>query len=203
VRPNAVRAAIGALVAGAALVPAVASAQAPSPSLRIHPIFTGGADRSTVHIGEVLFTDVRNAGGRKLTQICFDPAPIARPACGTAPTAAPSQGGPTTVTATLGDGTKLARTLTVVSAATKVGGPRAVPATIACRDVSVYGNYDRRRHRSIGVRETVNRGARVALYNRIAPGKISIWDYATNVGGFASENCARPDATWTERFAAV
>src|SRR5689334_13026668 len=100
-RQNAVRAVIAALVAGAALVPTVASAQAQSPSLRIHPIFTGGADRSTVHIGEVLFTDVRNAGGRKLTQICYSPAPIARPACGAAPTAAPSAGPTTTVTATL------------------------------------------------------------------------------------------------------
>ena len=191
-RPNPVRAVVGALVAGAALAPAVAAAR--SPSLRVHAIFTGGRATS-YHVGEVLDIDVRNAGGRKLTQICFDPAPIARPACGTVPTAAPSQGGPTTVTATLSDGTKLTRTLSVVSAATKVGGPRAVPATITCRDVNIYGNYDRRRHRSIGVRETVRRGARVALYNRIAPGKIFMWDYATNIGGFASERCAQPAAT--------
>jgi hypothetical protein len=194
-RPNAVRAVVGALIAGAALAPAVASAQAPSPSLRIHAIFTGSGDRSTVHIGEVLLSDVRNAGGRKLTQICFSPAPIARPACGTVPTAAPSQGGPTTVTATLSDGTKLTRTLSVISAATKVGGARAVPATITCQDVNLYGNYDRRRHRSIGVRGTVRRGARVALYNRIAPGKVFMWDYATNTAGFASERCAQPAAT--------
>ena len=93
-RPASLRAAVGALVAGAALVPSIASAQAQSPSLRIHAIFTGGGDRNTVHIGEVLFTDVRNAGGRKVTQICYSPAPIARPACGTSPNAAPSAGGP-------------------------------------------------------------------------------------------------------------
>jgi hypothetical protein len=191
-RSNAVRAVVGALIAAAALTPAVASAQSQSPSLRIHAIFTGSGDRSTVHIGEVLFTDVSNAGGRKLTQICYSPAPIARPACGAARTAAPSQGGPTTVTATLSDGTKLTRTLTVISAATKVGGSRAVPATITCQDVNIYGNYDRRRHRSIGVRDTVKRGAPVALYNRIAPGKIFMWNYATNIGGFASERCAQP-----------
>jgi hypothetical protein len=193
-RPALLRAAVGALVAGAALVPSVASAQAQSPSLRIHAIFTGGQDRGTVHIGEVLFTDVRDAGGRKVTQICYSPAPIARPACGTSPTAAPSAGGPTTVTATLSDGTKLTRTLNVVSAATKVGGPRAVPATITCNDVSLYGNYDQRRHRSRDPRATVRRGARVALYNRIAPGKIFMWDYATNIGGFASERCAQPNS---------
>jgi hypothetical protein len=191
-RSNAARAVVGALITVAALAPAVASAQAQSPALRIHAIFTGSGDRSTVHIGEVLLTDVSNAGGRKLTRVCYSPAPIARPACGASPTAAPSQGGPTTVTATLSDGTKLIRTLTVVSAATKVGGSRAVPATITCRDVNIYGNYDRRRHRSIGVRDTVTRGARVALYNRIAPGKIFMWDYAKNIGGFASGRCAQP-----------
>jgi hypothetical protein len=190
-RPALLRTAVGALVAGAVLAPAVASAQAQSPSLRIHAIFTGG-NATTFHVGEVLLTDVRNAGGRKITQMCFTPAPIARPACGTSATAAPSQAGPTTVAITLSDGTKLTRTFTVLAPATKVGGPRAVPATITCNDVSLYGNYDRRRHRSIGVRDTVRRGARVALYNRIAPGKIFMWNYATNIGGFASEACARP-----------
>jgi hypothetical protein len=192
---NAVRAIAGALVAAAALTPAVASAQTPSPSLRVHAVFTGGSDRSTVHIGEVLFTDVRNAGGRKLTQICYSPAPIAKPACGTAPTAAPAQGGPTTVTATLSDGTKLTRTLNVISAATKIGGRRAVPATITCNDMTLFGNYDQRRHRSRDPRETLTRGARVALYNVIAPGKIFMWDYATNRGGFASQRCATAGLT--------
>jgi hypothetical protein len=35
----------------------------------------------------------------------------------------------------------------------------------------------------------------VALFNRIAPGKIFIWDYATNIGGFASESCATTAAS--------
>jgi O-methyltransferase domain len=96
----------------------------------------------------VLFADVSNAGGRKITQVCFTPAPIARPACGTVSTAAPSQVGPTTVSITLNDGTKLTKTFTVRAPATKVGGPRAVPATITCQDLTLFGNYDQRRHRS-------------------------------------------------------
>jgi hypothetical protein len=183
-----------ALIAGAALSPAVASAQTPAPSLRVHAIFAGGR-ASNFHAGEVLFIDVRNAGGRKVTQICYSPAPIARPACGAAPTAAPSQPGPTTIAVTLSDGTKLSRTLNVLAPATKVGGPRAVPATIACNDVTVFGNYDQRRHKSRDPRGTLHRGARVALYNRIAPGKIFMWDYATNLGGFASESCAQTSAS--------
>jgi hypothetical protein len=191
---NAVRAVVGALIAGAALSPAVASAQAQSPSLRIHAIFAGGR-ASNFHAGEVLFTDVRNAGGRKVTQICYSPAPIARAACGTAPTAAPSQPGPTTITVTLNDGTKLTRTIGVLAPATKVGGPRAVPATITCNDVTLFGNYDQRRHKSRDPRGVLRRGARVALYNVIAPGKIFMWDYATNTGGFASQRCATAGLT--------
>ena len=60
----------------------------------------------------------------------MNPAPIARPACSTARNAAPSQAGPTTVQVTLSDGTKLTQTFTTHAPATKVGGPRAVPATI-------------------------------------------------------------------------
>ena len=190
-RPTAIRAVVGALIAGAAPSPAVASAQSQSPSLRLHAIFAGGR-ASSFHAGEVLFADVSNAGGRKITQVCFTPAPIARPACGTVSTAAPSQVGPTTVSITLSDGTKLTKAFTVHAPATKVGGPRAVPATITCQDVTLFGNYDQRRHRSRDPRETIRRGARVALYNRIAPGKIFMWDYATNRGGFASERCAQP-----------
>jgi hypothetical protein len=189
---TAVRALVGALVAGAALAPAVASAQTPSPQLRVHAIFTGGGERSTVRLGEVLFTDVRNAGGRKLTQVCFSPAPISRPACSASRVAAASALGATTITATLSDGRKLTRTLSVIEAAKRVGGPRAVPATITCQDMTLFGNYDQRRHKSRDPRGTIHRGARVAMYNRIGPGKIFMWDYATNLGGFGSERCAQP-----------
>ena len=194
-RRTAVRAVACALAAGAALSPAAASAQSSSPALRVHAIFTGDSRaRTTFHVGEALFTDVRNAGGRKLAQVCFSPAPIARPACSAARIAAPAQAGPLTVTATLDDGTKLTGTLNVIPAATHVGASRAVPATITCQDVGLFGNYDRRRHRSRDRFETMTRGVRVGLYNRIAPGKIFMWDYAANRGGFASEACAQPGA---------
>jgi hypothetical protein len=191
-RRIAVRAAACALVAGAAFSPAAASAQSASPALRVHAIFTGDSGvRTTFHVGEALFSDIPNAGGRKLTEVCFTPAPLARPACSAAPVAAPAQPGPLTVTATLDDGTKLTRTLNVIPAATRVGASRAVLATITCQDVGLYGNYDRRRHHSRDLFETMTRGTRVGLYNRIAPGKIFMWDYATNRGGFASEACAQ------------
>jgi hypothetical protein len=191
---TAVTAACAALAAGAAVIPAVASAQTPAPSLRVHAIFSGGVAGTRFHAGQVLLADVRNAGGRKLTQVCWSPAPIARPACGTSGTAAPSAPGTTTVTATLADGTKLTATLRILAPARRVGGAFAVPATIRCQDVTLFGNYDRRRRRSLDPVETAQRGARVALYNRIGPGKIFMWDYATNRGGFALERCAKPNA---------
>ena len=128
------RALTGAVLGLAALSPAVASAQ--SPTLRVHAIFSGG-QASSFHVGQVLDIDVRNAGGRKLTQVCMSPAPVARPACSTARNAAPAQAGPTTVQVTLSDGTKLTQTFTAHAPATKVGGPRAVPATITCQDVTL------------------------------------------------------------------
>jgi hypothetical protein len=187
----ALRAVVGALLTLAAVSPAVASAQ--SPALRVHAIFAGGQAKN-FHLGQALQVAVRDAGGRKLTQVCMTPAPIARPACSTATIIAPSAVGPTTVQATLSDGTKLTQTFTAHAPATKVGGSRAVPATITCQDVTLFGNYDQRRHKSRGPRGTIRRGARVALYNRIAPGKIFMWDYATNLGGFGSEACAKPDS---------
>ena len=190
---TALRTTAAALVAGAALSPAVASAQAP-PSLRVHAIFSGGRAGTRFHAGEVVLADVRNAAGRKLTQVCWSPAPIARPGCGASGTAAPAQPGTTTVTGTLDDGTKLTSTLRILAPATRVGGRFAVPATIRCQDMTLFGNFDRRRHRSLTPLETIRQGARVALYNRIAPGKIFMWDYATNLGGFASEACAQPRA---------
>lgn len=190
------RALAGAALALAAICPAVASAQSsPAPALRVHAIFTGdSAPRSTFHVGEALFVDVSNAGRRKLAQACFSPAPIARPACSAAHIAAPAQVGSVTITATLDDGTKLSKVISSVAPATHVGRSRAVPATITCQDVTLFGNYDRRRHRSRDPFETMRRGTQVGLYNVIAPGKIFMWDYATNRGGFATQSCAKAAA---------
>ena len=191
-RRIAIRTLAGALIAAAALTAAVvatATAQTTGPTLRVHAIFSGGRAQS-FHAGEVLMVDVPRAGGRKLTQVCWTPAPIARPDCSPSSLAAP-HGGPLTITATLDDGTRLTRTLRIHAPATKVDGPRAVPATITCRDVTLFGNYDQRRKRSRDPVETIRRGAQVGLYNVIAPGKIFMWDYATNKAGFASQSCAK------------
>jgi hypothetical protein len=57
-----------------------ASAQTSAPALRVHAIFSGGQS-SNFHAGQVLMVGVGTAGGRKISQVCWSPAPISRPAC--------------------------------------------------------------------------------------------------------------------------
>src|SRR5215207_2324458 len=70
-----------------------------SPSLSVHAIFGGGT--KDIRVGQTLIAIVRNGGGQKVRQICWDPAPIGRPACGAATTGAPALGGVQRVVATL------------------------------------------------------------------------------------------------------
>ena len=159
----ALRAGLGALLALAAVSPAVASAQSPA-LLRPRDLLRRPGEE--LPRGQALQVDVRNAGGRKVTQVCMTPAPIARAACSAATTIAPSAAGPTTVQATLADGTKFSQTFTVLAPATKVGGSRAVPATITCQDVTLFGNYDRRTAlaRSVRGREEGHPGRPLQLH---------------------------------------
>jgi hypothetical protein len=165
-----------------------------TPSLSVHAIFSGG-QTTGVRAGQVLIAIVRNGGGQGVRQICWDPAPIGRPACGTATTGAPAQAGTQRVTVTLSDASTLTRTITVRGPATRFNGRYMAPSHIVCNEVGLFGNYDRRRHRSVGRLETMRRGTQVGVLNRIAPGKIFMWDYATAKAGFASERCAQPGLT--------
>lgn len=184
-RRPAIAATVAVLVA--LTLPAAASAKA---SLGAHAIFSGGGDRSTVHVGEVLNADVHDAGGAKVTAVCWDPAPIARPACSRLRTGAPAHTGVQRIAARLSDGTLLRHSVRVITAATKVGGPRAVPARIDCTDAHLFGNVDTHSGHLRDRRATVRRNDRVALYNRLGPGNIFTWSYAQNTGGFMREDCA-------------
>jgi hypothetical protein len=164
---------------------------AAAPSLSLHAIFSGG-QRSGFHAGQVLFAGVRDSGGQGIRSICWEPAPIGRPACGTAETGAPARAGSQRVVVTLSDASTLTRTVRVLPPATRFGGRHMVPARITCARAGLYGNYDRRRRRSVGLIATMPRGTRVGVLNRIAPGRIFMWDYARARGGVAAERCARP-----------
>jgi hypothetical protein len=185
------------LLVAAALLPAspahaaYGASGAAAPKLTVHAIFSGG-QATHFHVGQVLQAVVRNSGGQRLTSVCWSPAPIGRPACSAAVTGAPSATGPLTVTATLSDQSTLTVTANVLAPATKVGGPRMVPSHITCRDVGLFGNYSPTRHRSYDLAERMTTGTQVGTLNRIGPGKIFMWDYATAKAGFASERCATP-----------
>jgi hypothetical protein len=176
------------------LLPAVAVLAAAAPSVSLHAIFTGGQTRD-IRAGQVLHVGVRDSGGQGVRSICWEPAPIGRPACGAARTGAPAAAGTQRVVVTLSDASTLTGTISVGRPATRFGGRTMVPARVTCANAGLYGNYDRRRRRSIDLIERMPRGTRVGVLNRIAPGKVFMWDYATARGGFASERCAEPSAT--------
>ena len=175
----------------ARLLAIAVTALAAAPSISLHAIFSGG-QREGIRAGQVLNVDVRNSGGQGVRSICWEPAPIARPACGTAKTGAPAQAGRQRVVVTLSDASTLTKTIDVRPPATRFGGRYMVPSRIVCDSVGLYGNYDRRTRRSRDLVESMSRGTRVGVLNRIAPGKIFMWDYATARAGFASERCAQP-----------
>jgi hypothetical protein len=164
---------------------------AAAPSLSLHAIFSGG-QRTDVHAGQVLFAAVRDSGGQGIRSICWDPAPIGRPPCGTAETGAPARAGTQRVVVTLSDASTLTRTVRVLPPARRFGRSHMVPARITCASAGLYGNLDRRTGRSRHLIRRMPRGTSVGVLNRIAPGKIFMWDYARAQGGFAAERCAAP-----------
>ena len=187
-----------AALAAAALLPPAASA---APSFGVHAIFTGGESRSTYHVGEVLYADVHTVDGAKITTICWDPAPIARPACSASRVGAPARTGTQRLTLRLSDGTLLRHEARIVRAATHVDARplRAVSATVTCQDATLFGNLDRSTDHLRDPGGTVRRGDRVALYNRLGPRAIFTWDYRTNRAGFALASCAKDDAPAPDR----
>lgn len=179
----------------AAAVPASASVvdQAPDgAALRVHAIFSGGA-HTPWHVGQVLA--VQATGDRSLpriTQVCWDPAPLARPACDrNNDFAAPSATGTTKISATLADGTVLSTDIRVVRARTRYDGSVGVPSTTTCAPTRLYGSYDTRTHRFHAPQGSIAAGRPVGRYNRLGRDAVFLWDYRTNRGGFGRITCVR------------
>jgi hypothetical protein len=178
---------VSTLTAAGAVALALASsagADYASSPVRVHAIFGG----SGFHVGQVL--DVR-AHGQKATQVCWDPAPIDRPACSASENGAPSATGPTKLTLTLTDGSTVSRTIQVAPAFRKIGGrggSNAAPGHVTCHAVTVFGNPARGSKPARDKVTTLHAGDRVAIYNRIGKGRF-VWQYATNKAGFARATC--------------
>src|SRR4051812_2419581 len=175
------------LVAAALIAVTPASASAQTPKIGVHAAFSGGRT-SGFRIGEVLFVDVHGARPKR---VCWLPAPLARPPCGRVLTGAPSQAGTTTVTVTFADGQAASTSFAVGAARTRVDGRHAVAAKISCAQVTLWGNWNAR-DGFHDKREVLKRDTPVALYNRIGPGVIFMWDYKRSLGGFAKERCGQP-----------
>jgi hypothetical protein len=171
------------LAAAATLASAgLANAAATSPQVKVHAIFGG----TGAHVGQVL--DVRTSGHTtsKVTEICWDPAPIARPACSPSVNGAPSAVGTTKLTLKLQDGTRLTKSIKVTAAYRHRGGhggSDAAPGHVTCAGLKLYGNVG-----ANDLRATLASGARVAQYNQYK-NHIFYWEYATNKSGFGKPGC--------------
>jgi hypothetical protein len=189
----------GGIAAGAvvivtcALAPGALAAK-PSPPATVHAIFDGNA-KAPFRVGQII--DVVAPSGKKgpgkITKVCFSPAPIARPACGKSTQAAPSAVGTTKITVSFSKRAPYVVKVKILAAATKVGGDEgglAVPATISCPSVSLYASVHGLQAKSEKPITILPMGTKVALYNVIAPGAITMVDYATNSVGFGEQQCA-------------
>ncbi|MFL6115627.1 MAG: hypothetical protein ACJ786_30405, partial [Catenulispora sp.] len=145
------------------------------PRVLVHAIFGGHG----AHVGQILYV-VPSHG--KMTQLCWDPAPIDRPACSRARMGAPSTVGKTRLIMRLADGSLLSRVIRVTPAYTRTGGhggSDAVAGHVGCPTVTLTGNPGPRGY-EIG---TLTSGAAIAIYNRVR-GDIFVWHYADNAAGF-------------------
>jgi hypothetical protein len=174
-----------AAVAGATL----ASTATAAPVVKVHAIFGGQG----IHVGQVL--DVRTSGhtGAKTTEICWDPAPIDRPACSPSENGAPSAAGTTKLTVKLADGTELHKSIHVTSGYTRRGGDGGSDAAaghVSCKSLTLWGNVPRKghKHNPRDRMATLAAGAQVAQYNRIGD-YVFYWEYATNKAGFGKAGC--------------
>lgn len=172
-----------------------AGASAPAP-VSAHAIFDSGA-KAPFRVGQVL--DLVAAGGRsgpgRITKVCFSPAPIARPACSASPEGAPSAVGTTRITVSFSRRAPYLLKVRVLAAATKIGGNGgglAVPSTISCPSAALYGTVNGLRTKSEKPLETLPAGTKVALYNVISPGAITMVNYASGRVGIGEPRCATP-----------
>jgi hypothetical protein len=175
---------------GVTSVASAASAPSAAPPVRVHAIFGGQG----AHVGQVL--DVRTSGHTrtKVTEICWDPAPIARPACSASHDGAPSAVGTTKLTLKLADGTELHKAIAVTRGYGHRGGhggSDAAAGHVACAGLTLWGNVP---HKGSTSRRdkvtTLAAGAQVAQYNRIGD-YVFYWEYATSKAGFGKVGCVQ------------
>ena len=174
-----------------ASVATAAGAATGTPTVRVHAIFGGHG----AHVGQVL--DVRTSGhtSAKVKEICWDPAPIGRPACSASVNGAPSAVGTTKLTLKLADGTELHKSIAVTRGYTHRGGhggSDAAAGHVACSGLTLWGNVPRKggSHAPRDKVTTLASGAQVAQYNRIG-NYVFYWEYATNKAGFGKVGCVK------------
>ncbi|WP_027005827.1 hypothetical protein [Conexibacter woesei] len=178
------------LAAAAVASAALAGNAAAAPTVKVHSIFGGKG----IHVGQILDVRAAGAGTGKAKSICWDPAPIGRPACSASENGAPSATGTTKLTVKLADGTTLHKSITAAPAFKHRGGDGgsdAAPGHVCSKGITLWGNVPQK---GSTVRKpadkvtTLDAGAQVAQYNRIGD-YVLYWEYATNKAGFGKLGC--------------
>jgi hypothetical protein len=191
---------VGAALAGALLTAATAGAATAPRLATVHAIFDSSAG-PPFQVGQVLDVVARRSGKTSpgaVRRVCFTPAPIARPACSSSTMAAPSAAGTTRITvsftrhAPVALHVKVRPAATKVGALTKAGGSIAVPASVTCTSLSLYPTVGSAKSKTGTPLATLPKATKVALYNTIAQGIITIWNYATNTAAFGDQTCTTP-----------
>lgn len=178
------------LAAVAVASAALAGNAAAAPTVKVHAIFGGQG----IHVGQVLAVQASGTHGAKPKQICWDPAPIDRPACSSSENGAPSQTGTTKLTVKLADGTMVHKSLKVSPAFKHrggLGGSNAAPGHTCSKGLALWGNVPQKGSSGKPPSDHVTNlaaGARVAQYNRIG-NYVFYWEYATNKAGFGGIGC--------------
>jgi hypothetical protein len=177
--------AVAACASALLVLPAAASAQAPS--IAVHALFSGGKTTNFT-AGTPLGVQYNDPSGQtREQQVCWSPAPIELPACTATGTGAPAAAGTQKITVQLTNGKSVSTSFTVGPAATQLGSGTSnsppVPYTVTC-SVQFYANANQNDPLSV-----LSPGQQVAAYYKANSTTLQVYDYATNTAGFAASNC--------------
>jgi hypothetical protein len=172
-----------AAVAGGAAAPAMADGGGTTPFIQHWSAFSGG-QVGNYTVGDVIDLHYLDPSGQTTErEFCWNPAPIAQPACSTSSVGAPAQAGTQTVTAVLNNGQQVTSQFGVAPANTALGtGTGAfVPPVLYTANGSIALSGDAGLSQVIG---QVAVGQQLAGYYAPRPGVTMVYDYATNQSGF-------------------
>lgn len=172
-----------ALLAGSARADGVGS----NPQIKWHAAFSSGQSTGLTAGTPIVLSYDNPAANTSVRQFCWSPAPIDRPACGTANIGAPAQAGTQTITAELANGQSVSSQLQVLPAATQLqNGATYAPPVLYTSTCSIALSGGASLEDTVGMIAT---GQQLAGYYQPRPSVTQVYDYSTNTAGFIPTVC--------------